>query len=356
MGRGTGRRAVGAAMVVLVLFPALLVTGAAASRDRLTVADLPVVGRYARTTARYDRDRRLDLDIYRPVDAGDDPPLLVYVHGGGWSGGTRSALLAGLSTGTPLVWTQGKSALAQVRRGWVVASVDYSSSFDRPFPAALLDVKRAIRWLRTRGGYGTSPLVVMGDSAGGNLALMVAVTSGVEGLEPVRGHATVVQGAVSLDGPADLGSLRQPPWLGQTWLGEEYPPGPDRDHYGGHLESGEMVPTYLGCRRAVEPVDEDCRRRLAAGVDRASVPAHVDDRDPPVHLVCLAANVLMPDCAHDARPFAERYIRAHGDDPGAAAVDELTDPATNHFNVDAYLNLRKLEAFLDRAVAHPTGT
>jgi acetyl esterase/lipase len=338
-------------MVVLVLVPAFVLTAVAAAPDRLTPADLPRPGRYFRTTARYDRRQRLDLDIYRPDDVGDDPPLLVYVHGGGWSGGSRSVLLAGLSTGTPLLWSQGKSALAQVRRGWVVASVDYSSSFARPFPAALLDVKRAVRWLRTSGGYATSPVVVMGDSAGGNLALMAAVTAGAEGLEPVPGQATVVQGAVSLDGPADLRSLRRPPWLDQTWLGDVYPPGPDRDRYGDHLESGEMVPVYLGCRRGVEPVDDDCRRRLDADVDRASAVTHVDPADPPVHLVCLTANVLMPDCASDHRPFAELYVRAHGDDPDAAGVDEVADGAASHFNVDVHLSLTRLEAFLDRAVA-----
>jgi acetyl esterase/lipase len=254
-----------------------------------------------------------------------------------------------------LQWSQGKAALAQIRRGWVVASVDYSSSFERPFPAALIDVKRAIRWLRAQGGYATSPVVVMGDSSGGNLALMAAVTGGVEGLEPFAGHATVVQGAVSLDGPADLRALRRPPWLDQTWVGEPYPPGADRDRYGDRLESGELVSSYLGCRRAAEPVDEDCRRRLD-DVDRASATAHVDPRDPPVHLVCLAVNVLMPDCAGDHRPFAERYVRAHGDDPDAASIDELTDADANHFTVDAHLSLTRLEAFLDRAVAQSTGT
>src|SRR6188768_2166392 len=89
--------------------------------------------------------RPLRLDLYRPKQAPQDPagfPLVVYIHGGGWqSGHTRHA-------GAFANWPAVLASLAA--RGYVVASVEYRLSGEARFPAAIQDVKTAVRWLRSR--------------------------------------------------------------------------------------------------------------------------------------------------------------------------------------------------------------
>src|SRR5690348_11298321 len=78
----------------------------------------------------------LCLDIYRPAETGT--PVVVYVHGGGWTrgdkdvgGGTRLAPLAA--------------------HGVTVVSVDYRLAPGAVFPQQLHDIKGAVRWLRAQG-------------------------------------------------------------------------------------------------------------------------------------------------------------------------------------------------------------
>jgi acetyl esterase/lipase len=105
------------------------------------------------------------LDLYRPH--GESPsllPLVVYLHGGGWYTGDKSR--------PPL--------RDMARRGVAVASVDYRLSGVAPFPAAVEDAKCAVRFLRANAArYGLDPerIGVMGASAGGQLALLLAFTS-----------------------------------------------------------------------------------------------------------------------------------------------------------------------------------
>jgi acetyl esterase/lipase len=292
-------------------------------------AGWPEPGGHAVATFRYDAGNGLDLDLYTPTGPlAAHPPVIVALHGGSWTVGTRRTVAA--------------PVLAQLRRGFVVASVDYRSAFTDPFPAAVLDVKRAIRWLQATPRLAGSPVVVVGSSAGGNLAVMAAVSGGVAALEPVPGRATVVQGAVSLDGPQDLRALQQPPWLGQTWPMDELGPGPERDHYGGRIESGDLVPVYLGCAATAI-----CPQLTGPAIAAASTPSWIDAGDPPLYLACLAANLLLADCAHDAGPFAAAYVQAHGGDRSRAWVDQLTQPGATHFTVDTHLNGAALERFLD---------
>ena len=83
--------------------------------------------------------RPLTLDIYQPAPKPWPMPLIVFVHGGGWNGGdTRPA--AGFG--------DFPAALAVLAaQGYVVASVNYRLSGEARFPAALMDVKAASRWL-----------------------------------------------------------------------------------------------------------------------------------------------------------------------------------------------------------------
>ena len=74
------------------------------------------------------------LDVYTPESASGPLPLIVWIHGGGWSAGDKS----------------GCPAVLMVPRGYVVASLNYRLSQAAKFPAQINDCKGAIRWLRPR--------------------------------------------------------------------------------------------------------------------------------------------------------------------------------------------------------------
>jgi acetyl esterase len=94
--------------------------------------------------------------LYRPEDARG---AILWIHGGGW-------IMGNLTSYDPLC-----RALANRSRA-TVASVDYRLAPESPFPGPLEDCEAALRWLA--GELGDEPLAIGGDSAGGNLATVVA--------------------------------------------------------------------------------------------------------------------------------------------------------------------------------------
>ena len=125
--------------------------------------------------------RAVWLDLYLPPQYRTTAsPFVVYMHGGGWSGGTAR------TTGTFEDWPSVLASLSA--KGYVVASVDYRLSGEAKFPAAIQDIKAAIRWLRTNAttyGVDKGRGLVWGPSAGGHLAALAAVSCGAAELEPV---------------------------------------------------------------------------------------------------------------------------------------------------------------------------
>ena len=110
------------------------------------------------------------VDIYVP-DSGEAPPLYVVIHGGGFvTNDTRSR--------------QAQWMYRYFRdHGFACASVNYRLAQEAPFPAAIEDCKAAIRFLRAHAeeyGYNADRIAVFGESAGGYLAVMCAVTNDEE--------------------------------------------------------------------------------------------------------------------------------------------------------------------------------
>ena len=159
--------------------------------------------------------RPLTLDVYLPPDgAKKRHPLILYIHGGGWT--TGHSRQSGAFDDFPAVL----ASLAA--RGYTVASLNYRLSSEAPFPAAIQDVKAAIKFLRSRDAeYGVDPAkaLVWGGSAGGHLAALAALTCGVEELEPtaalnpspelvrVAAQSDCVQAAVTWYGVFDLAMM-----------------------------------------------------------------------------------------------------------------------------------------------------
>jgi acetyl esterase/lipase len=126
----------------------------------------------------------LKLDLYAPArrSASRGLPLVIYVHGGAWMGGHSRA--AGAFADFPGV-------LASLSaRGYVVASLNYRLSGEARFPAALHDVRAALRYLRANAArFGIDPrrVFLWGASAGGQLASLAATTCGMTTIDPSWG-------------------------------------------------------------------------------------------------------------------------------------------------------------------------
>ncbi|MFJ4713794.1 alpha/beta hydrolase fold domain-containing protein [Streptomyces sp. NPDC088785] len=143
-----------------------------------------------------DGARPLELDLWLPA-APDPAPLVLFVHGGAWRGGRRDDL--GVTTRS---WEPGPfERLAAA--GLAVACADYRLSGEAVFPAPLDDLRAALRWLGVRAvelAVDPSRTLVWGESAGGHLAALLALTH----REPP------LAGAVVWYGPADLTTPRPP--------------------------------------------------------------------------------------------------------------------------------------------------
>jgi acetyl esterase/lipase len=131
--------------------------------------------------ANYSGYRPLQLDLYVHVDRASAPkrPLVIWVHGGGWSRGDAR------QSGAFSDWPSVLAMLAA--RGYVVASVDYRLNQEAKFPAPVQDVKAAIRYLRANAdAFGIDParVYLWGGSAGGHLAGLAGVSCGVVAFDP----------------------------------------------------------------------------------------------------------------------------------------------------------------------------
>jgi acetyl esterase/lipase len=136
------------------------------------------------------------LDVYLPAD-GDvaKAPVLLQVHGGAWTIGNKD------QQGIPLM-----QHLAA--KGWVCVAINYRLAPRDPFPAQIIDVKRAIAWVREHiEEYGGDPdyIAITGGSAGGHLVALAAVTPNDPAYQPgFEGADTSVAVAVPHYGVYDF--------------------------------------------------------------------------------------------------------------------------------------------------------
>lgn len=143
--------------------------------------------------------RVLQLDLYLPANKiGQARPALVFVHGGGWRSGYRTNF-------TPF-------AIAMAERGYVAATISYRLSGEAQYPAAIYDVKAAVRWLRTSAKkYAVNPdqIAIAGGSAGGQIASLTGVTAGIAKFDPqakISSISSDVQAIINIDGLSDFTS------------------------------------------------------------------------------------------------------------------------------------------------------
>ncbi|WP_353720276.1 pectinesterase family protein [Dyadobacter sp. 676] len=137
--------------------------------------------------------KKLFLDVYKPKRKGKAAlPAILMIHGGGWRSGDRTH----------------NNTLARrlAAQGYVCLTADYSLSTHALYPAAVHDLKAAVRWMRARSGtfnIDTARIAVLGFSAGGELAAFMGATNGqarFEGNAAEQGGSSTVQAVIDIDG------------------------------------------------------------------------------------------------------------------------------------------------------------
>ncbi|HWF16184.1 MAG TPA: alpha/beta hydrolase [Acidimicrobiales bacterium] len=283
---------------------------------------IPMKSRAVKTTRNIDywgdRQRRHRLDIYRSrLAPPEKAPVMVYVHGGAWVIGDKRE--------------QGKPMMFElVARGWVCVAINYRLSPKGKWPDHIVDVNRALAWVKEHiGEYGGDPafVAISGGSAGGHLCALAALTAGDPAFQPGFEEAdTSVQACVPAYGVMDLTSSPE----GSAIFGP------------GLLDMLEK--TVMKVKEADQPQ-----------LFRAASPTYrVNAGAPPFFVLQGANDTLVP--VETARTFVER-LRAVSPSPVAYAELPLAQHA---FDVLASLRCRATTSavadFLEGArAAYATG-
>jgi acetyl esterase/lipase len=227
------------------------------------------------------------LDIYRSPLPGPNPVLL-WFHGGGFVSGDKSGDVSAYLN-------------AALEDGWDILAVDYrltTTTGENEFPTAIQDAKQAVRWVKANAqaqDWDPNNVAAMGESAGGNIAGMLAASTGEAKLEAAdlpaellsSGAAEIdssVIAAVALIPVTDLALFAQ----NEVW--------------------GDLVNRYVGCT--------DNSDRCKAGYQEGSVQTHVTTQSAPLlslygvndPLATPEQGVLVAD-AYDAAGILERFER-----------------------------------------------
>ncbi|MDR3681069.1 MAG: alpha/beta hydrolase [Flavipsychrobacter sp.] len=137
--------------------------------------------------------RSLHADVFYPPKLRHKTrPGILLIHGGGWRSGSRDQ--------------QVPMAQQLAARGYVAITVEYRLSPEAKYPAAVYDLKSAIRWTRLHAvdyGIDKDKIAILGCSAGGQLAALLGTTNGVvtfEGDECNKSEESTVNAIVDIDG------------------------------------------------------------------------------------------------------------------------------------------------------------
>lgn len=247
----------------------------------------------------------LKLDLHRPQ--AENPPLIVYVHGGAWRAGSKSDVPI-----APLL-----------EKGFAIASVDYRLSTQAVFPAQIHDIKAALRFLRAKAAefrLNTEKIAIVGSSAGGHLAALIGATNGHKMLEGRIGdhldQSSRVDAIVSLYGASNLQSI-----LAQS------------------TEFGLTVRIP-----ALKLLLGDVPEKKPELAKLASPVAHLDKSDPPLLLIHGDADPQMP--YEQSREFTTAYEALK------LQVKFVTLPGSRHGGEEFYDDERSslAAAFLNEAL------
>jgi acetyl esterase/lipase len=138
----------------------------------------------------------LMLDLSAPANVAAPLPCIVVIHGGGWSAGNRAQ--------------HDDATFLFAKQNYVAVTLEYRMAPAHRFPAAVQDVKAAVRYLRANAEklhIDPKHIGAVGFSAGAHLAMMLGTMEKADGLDDVgdfQNESSKVQAVVSFFGPADL--------------------------------------------------------------------------------------------------------------------------------------------------------
>ncbi len=250
-----------------------------------------------------DGHERQKLDLYLPERTAEEAadaaplPLVIWVHGGGWRGGSKARC-------SPL-------GAGFVTQGYAVASVGYRLTDAAPFPAQIEDCRAAVRWLRAHAEeYGLDPdrFGAWGGSAGGHLVALLGA-AGDEATFDVGENQAIsarVQAVCDYYGPSDFAAFAASP--GQRGRGTR----PDSTLY--RLFGGPLAEKTDLMKRAspVEYVTKDDPPFLIVhGTADKVVPLDQSER---LHAALINAGVsskliVIPNAGHATREFHSAETR-----------------------------------------------
>jgi acetyl esterase/lipase len=207
------------------------------------------------------------LDLYERRNVQDAQPTLIYIHGGGWTGGTKEGGF--------------NKVLPYLEMGWNVVNVEYRLARVSLAPAAVEDCLCALRWIGANAKQrhiDVTRLVVTGDSAGGHLALTTGMIPESAGLDRECPGVPLPKLAAIVDwyGITDVNDLLDGPnrkTYAVAWLSSM----PDRQQIAKRVSPLEYVraglPPILMIHGDADPtVPYQHSVRLKEALDKAGVP------------------------------------------------------------------------------------
>lgn len=248
-------------------------------------------------------DISLQMDVYKHKDLDASVPALIFIHGGSWKGGERSDYLPYL--------------LDFAKKGYVTITISYRLSQVAPFPAAVLDVKCAVKWIRSHAEeYMINPdkIAVIGGSAGAHLAMMLAYSP--ENLfdeECSETSSGKVQAIVNLYGPVDL-TTEYAREAGSVinFLGATYQDDPQRYTYASpktYISPGDSPTlTFQGTLDSLVPVSQ--ADSLHVWLEKAGVYSEYHRLKGWPHTMDLSKKVN-DYCQYYMDAFFEKYLRTN---------------------------------------------
>jgi acetyl esterase/lipase len=262
--------------------------------------------------------KELHLDLACPRTGAGPFPAVVLIHGTGPLNRGRKGTL-------PL-------AFDLAAQGYVIASVSYRHTPEDGFPAALADLKSAIRWLRAHAGeyhINQEHIAALGFSGGGGLACLLALT-GLDGAD----LSSRLQAVVSYFPPTDLVQLHasalaslKSPSLGQKLRG---------------LYVQTALEKWLGGGPVQVP------RQYAS----ASPISYVRKGAPPILLIHGTADIVVP--VEQSRMLAQK-LREVGGQVSLLMLEQAPHDFDQLNTTDAHVAAAAVRAFLDEYLRRPAG-
>lgn len=162
-------------------------------------------------------ERKLHLDIFKPKKNGRKKrPAVLMIQGGGWLAGAKENLI-------PM-------AEQLAKKGFVAVTVEYRLGDEAAYPAAVCDLKAAVRWLRKNAekyDVDTNKIAAYGCSAGAQLATLLGATNGLSLFDEHTqnlSYSADIQAVLNIDGIVSfVHSEAKPEWTGRSanlWLGD----------------------------------------------------------------------------------------------------------------------------------------